>query len=61
MSIIRRTASGSESVTWLQAVLTIAHESRLSVDEASAALWSGGTYRTYFSLFTLELTTWRSN
>lgn len=53
MNIIRHTSNGSEVLTWLQAMLLLAHESRKSIEEASAALRSGEC-RTFSSRFSME-------
>ena len=53
MNVFRYTAAGTEQITWLQAVLALAHESRLTIDEASAALRSG-LCRTFSSLYSTE-------
>jgi len=53
MLITRRSATGIEQLPWLRAVLALASEARLPLDEASAALRSGER-RTHLSLFTSE-------
>jgi hypothetical protein len=53
MLITRQTAAGIEQLPWLRAVLALANEARLPLDEASAALRSGER-RTFFSVFTTE-------
>jgi len=54
MLVTRMTAAGTEQITFLQAVLALAHESRLSIDEASAALRTGFC-RTFSSLYSTEI------